>query len=371
MITKEQLYQRQITLPEFGEIGQQRLQDAKVLVVGCGGLGSVAVVYLAASGIGKLHLVDFDQVSVSNLHRQVFYKVGDIGKAKAEVLSNYIKTITPFSSISFSAIALNKSNVFDLFKDYDIILDCTDSLSVKYLINDACILLDKILVYASLYKFDGYVAAFNVLEADGNRTANLRDAFPEMPKKYIQNCAEAGTLNPIVGLIGLMQANEVIKLVTKIGTPIQNQLLIYNSLENSQFKMTLKPFDACHSERQRRISNLFKTETYTNLACKLQDEALLISAKVLKTQILKARKRLFIISVIENQNISLPFAVDAQIQLSKFNLKDLNIDPSKSYIFVCQYGMSSYEATLRFKATYKKVKVLSLEGGIGKFDFEA
>lgn len=368
MITKKQLYQRQITLPEIGEVGQQQLQDAKVLVVGCGGLGSVAAVYLAASGIGKLHLIDFDVVSVSNLHRQVFYKIGDIGKAKAEVLTNYIKTITPFTNISFSAMALKKSNVFDQFRNYDIILDCTDSLPIKYLINDACVLLDKILVYGSLYKFDGYVATFNVLDADGNRTANLRDAFPEMPKQYVPNCVEAGTLSPIVGLIGLMQANEVVKLVAKIGTPIQNQLLIYNSLENSQFKMKLQAPTAYHSERKQDISAIFETETYTDLVCNIQDEALLISAKVLKTQILKAREKLFIISVIENQKAPLPFAVDAQIPLSKFNPEDLITDLTKTYLFVCQRGITSYTAILRFNAVFKNINAFSLKGGIEEFN---
>jgi len=191
-LNPQEYYQRQTTLPEIGETGQQALGQAKVLVAGCGGLGSVAAVYLAASGIGKIHLIDFDLVSASNLHRQVFYKTAAIGKAKAEVLAAHIKAINPFVKVTFSKEAVAKNNVKKLIADYDIVLDCTDNLPIKYLLNDACILMDKILVYGSLYKFDGYVATFNALDKDGNRTTNLRDAFPEMPTEYIPNCSEAG-----------------------------------------------------------------------------------------------------------------------------------------------------------------------------------
>jgi len=363
-------YQRQTTLPEIGTAGQERLAQAKVLVVGCGGLGSVAAVYLAGSGIGTLHLVDFDVVSVSNLHRQVFYKTSDIGKAKAEVLAAHIQAINPFVEVSFSKKAIAKSNVKALLAPYDIVLDCTDSLPIKYLINDACVLFDKILVYGSLYKFDGYVATFNALDAEGKRTANLRDAFPEMPKEYVPNCSETGTLNSIVGLIGLLQANEVLKIVTQTGKPLTNQLLIYNSLENSQFKMTLKPLPDCHAEPaaagklRRSISTIFKTETYTNIGCALQDDSLLITGKELKAQLKNNRENLYLISVIENANAPLPFAVDAKIPLSKFSPKDLKIDRSKTCVIVCQRGISSYTAVKDLKKRSPKLKVLSLKEGI-------
>jgi sulfur-carrier protein adenylyltransferase/sulfurtransferase len=360
-------YQRQTTLPKIGTAGQERLSQAKVLVAGCGGLGAVAAVYLAGSGIGTIHLVDFDTVSVSNLHRQVFYKTADIGKAKAQVLAEHIKAINPFVKVSFSKKAIAKKNVKELLAPYDIVLDCTDNLPIKYLLNDACVLTDKILVYGSLYKFDGYVATFNALDDKDNRTANLRDAFPEMPKEYIPNCAEAGTLNSIVGIIGLMQANEVLKLVTQTGTPLTNQLLIYNSLNNSQFIMKLKPLDACHSERQRRISTLFKTETYTDLGCALQDDKLLITADSLKTQLKNNKEKLFLISVIENPNTPLPFAVDAQMPLTQFDPKALEVNTGKTYIMVCQRGITSYTATKQLKEAYPKLKVLSLKEGIAGY----
>lgn len=367
MITKKQLYQRQTTLPEIGDVGQQRLQNAKVLVVGCGGLGSVAAVYLAGSGIGNLHLVDFDVVSASNLHRQLFYKTSDIGKAKAEVLTNYIKTITPFVTISFSVTALNKSNVFDQFKDGDIILDCTDRLPVKYLINDACVLKDKILVYGSLYKFDGYVATFNALDDHNKRTANLRDAFPEIPKGKVLSCSEVGTLNPIVGLIGLMQANEVIKLVAKIGKPLTNQLLIYNSLENTQLKIKLKASYKWHSEQKLSTATIFEKESYTDATCATQDDKLLISAESFKEKIASQKDDLFIILVNEKRNTDLAFTIDAHIPLSTFSPKDIAVNPLKTYVIVCRLGISSYAATLQLKTQYPKLSIFSLKGGIEGF----
>jgi len=364
VLNPQEYYQRQTTLPEIGTAGQERLSQAKILVVGCGGLGSVAAVYLAASGIGTIHLIDFDLVSASNLHRQVFYKTAAIGKAKAEVLAAHIKAINPFVKVTFSKEAVAKNNVKKLIADYDIVLDCTDNLPIKYLLNDVCVLQNKILVYGSLYKFDGYVATFNALDKDGNRTSNLRDAFPEMPTKYIPNCSEAGTLNSIVGLIGLMQANEVLKLVTKVGQPLTNQLLIYNSLNNSQFIMKLKPLDACHSERQRRISTLFSNETYTDLSCALQAENLLITADTLKVQLKNNKDKLYFISVIENQNVPVPFRVDTKIPLSKFKPKALKIPTGKTCVVVCQRGITSYMAVKALKKVYPKLKVLSLKEGV-------
>ncbi|MDC1237933.1 HesA/MoeB/ThiF family protein, partial [Polaribacter sp.] len=198
--TKNELFKRQLTLQEIGEVGQQKLQDASVLVVGCGGLGSPIAVYLAASGIGKLHLIDFDTVAVSNLHRQVFYSLEDIDKPKAAVLTTFIKKRAPFTEVSFTNKAITKENVFNLIDNVDIVVDGTDSLPTKYLLNDACVLRNKPLVYGSLYKFDGYVATFNVLQKDERYSANLRDVFPEIATD-IPNCEEAGTLNAIVGVI--------------------------------------------------------------------------------------------------------------------------------------------------------------------------
>ena len=362
-VTREQLYQRQTILEEFGNDAQNKFRNAKVIIIGCGGLGNAVAVYLAASGIGKIHLVDFDLVDISNLHRQVFFKVKDIGKSKSKVLAGHIKKISPFVHISSSKTAISKSNVVEAIKDYDIVVDCTDSLPVKYLINDACVLQDKISVYGSLYKFDGYVATFNALDNEGSRSCNLRDAFPEIPEKIIPNCSETGTLNTIVGIIGLMQANEVIKIVSNKGMPLTNQLLIYNSLDNTQYKMKLK-----NTFTKKKIQCLFEKENYADLNCgpdyfQDQDENLLISAQELKTKIAN-QKNLRIISVIENTETKLPFKVDLKIPLSAFEIEKLKIVDDAEYVLICKQGISSYIAVKMIKNVYPDLKVLNLKNGI-------
>ncbi|AOW20876.1 HesA/MoeB/ThiF family protein [Urechidicola croceus] len=363
-ITKHNLYQRQTTLTEIGENGQRKLQNASIVVVGCGGLGCVAAVYLAASGIGNIHLVDFDTVDVSNLHRQVFYKTEDVGKSKSAILAKYIQSISPFVTVSFSNKAVSKSNVFDLIDDAEIVLDCTDSLPIKYLLNDACVIKDKILVYGSLYKFDGYVATFNLLDEKGVRSTNLRDAFPEIPTENIPNCSEMGTLNTIVGIIGLMQANEVLKIVTGIGSPLENQLLIYNSLDNSQFKMKLKP-----NFTKEKISKVFETENYEDLSCEINDD-FQISQEDFKKVLKNRPNDLKIISVIENIHQELPFQVSEKVPMSIFQdwlSGEINI--SKEIIFVCNRGITSMTAVKLFKELFPAGIAKSLEGGVADYEY--
>ncbi len=364
-ITAKELYQRQITLQELGASGHQKLQEAKITIVGCGGLGSVAAVYLAASGIGNIHLIDFDTVDVSNLHRQVYYKTTDIGKSKCEVLANYIQSISPFVNVTFSDVSVSKKNVFHLIASADVVLDCTDSLPIKYLLNDACVLEDKVLVYGSLYKFDGYVATFNYLKENGNRTANLRDAFPEIPTENIPNCSELGTLNPIVGIIGLMQANEVLKIVANIGKPLVNELLIYNSLDNTQFKMKLQS-KISHSEQRRRISKLFETENYESVLCNFTDGNTISQEKF--KQLLAQKSNAKIISIIDDDSLKLPFKVAENVPLYEFEgwLDSLE-NPTGNFVVVCKQGVSSLMAVHLFKVKHPTANVLSLEGGVVKF----
>jgi adenylyltransferase/sulfurtransferase len=360
--TKNQLFKRQITLSEIGKVGQQKLQNASVLVVGCGGLGSPIAVYLAASGIGQLHLVDFDIIAISNLHRQVFYALDDVGKPKAEVLSAFIKKRAPFTALSFTNTPVTKENVLGLVSKFDIVVDATDSLPVKYLLNDACVIKNKPLVYGSLYKFDGYVATFNVLQKDKTFSSNLRDAFPELSsdfeKQDIPNCEEAGTLNSIVGMIATQQVNEVLKLLTGIGKPLINELLIYNSLQNSQLKMKLKP-----TVLKEKIAKLFNIKTYLDAACATQKDDLQISAAALKEKITAANIEL--IAVLPN--LKLPFKVHQTIPIKDFDVDKIVVDYNKTYVMVCQRGFNSYKATKMLKNKYPDLEVLNLTGGISSY----
>jgi molybdopterin/thiamine biosynthesis adenylyltransferase/rhodanese-related sulfurtransferase len=361
-ISAKDLYQRQTALKEIGEIGQQKLGNTNITIVGCGGLGSVAAVYLAGSGVGNIHLVDYDTVDVSNLHRQVFFTIHDIGKSKVAVLSKYIQSISPLVNVTFSNESITKSNVFEVISNTHIVLDCTDHLPTKYLLNDVCVIKDKVLVYGSLYKYDGYVATFNFRTNKGQRTSNLRDAFPEIPIENIPNCSEIGTLNSIVGIIGLLQANEVLKIVAGIGKPLINELLIYNSMENSQFKMKLKTiFD------KQRISQLFESESYEDISCEIE-ESILISQEDFKKVLGDKINSIKIISVIEDEELELPFEVDEKVPFYDLDewLEELNAQTNE-YIFVCNRGNSSLRATYLCKEHYPNLKVKSLEGGIEGF----
>lgn len=360
-ITKEQLFKRQITLSEIGEIGQQKLQDASVLVVGCGGLGSPIAVQLGASGIGKIHLVDFDVVDITNLHRQIFYSIDDVGKSKSECLSNFIKQRAPFTEVIFSNTPVTKTNVFELIAEVDVVIDGTDSLPTKYLLNDACVLKGKTLVYGSLYKFDGYVGSFNLLMKDGSYSTNLRDAFPIIATD-IPNCEEAGTLNSIVSLIAAQQVNEVLKIVTGVGLPLSNELLVYNSLQNSQLKMKLQS-----SISKKEIESIFENETYFDASCEVQNPDWLISPEELKKKLLlRAESRsLEIISVLEN--LDTPFEVNKTLTISQLQKNQFNPELNKEYILVCKKGLTSYKATKLLKEKFPEVNILSLSGGINVF----
>lgn len=367
--TVEQLFIRQTTLTEVGKSGQQKLQQTSILIVGCGGLGNTVATSLAGSGIGEVHLVDFDIVEVTNLHRQLFFTLDDVGKPKAEVLGKYLKKIAPFTAVFVHNLTIDKQNVFDFIAKTDYVIDCTDSLPTKYVLNDACVIKNKPLVYGSLYKYDGYVASFNVPGGNGSTSANLRDAFPEIPKDAIPNCSEIGTLNTIVSVIGSLQANEVLKLVCGIGNPLINKLLIYNSLENSQYKMKLQ-----QSFDKERISQLFEKETYFDSHCEMQDQDLIVTSSVLKELLKKNPKKAFrIISVIEDISTPLPFKVDAKIPISSFDEIVGHIELSRDiinepkYIIVCQKGVSSYTVTQKIKEQYPELTVLSLKGGISNY----
>ena len=229
-------YQRQIILPEFGEEGQQKLLKAKVLVIGAGGLSCPVLQYLTAAGTGTIGIVDDDVVALNNLHRQVLYSVGDIGSSKAERARHILHQLNPEIKILPYNERLTVQNALILFDEFDIIIDGTDNFSTRYMINDACVLMNKPLVYGAISQFEGQVSVFNFRQTENEEAVNYRDIFPDPPKEgEVLNCAEAGVLGALPGIIGTMMANETIKLITGIGEPLANQLLTYNALNNQVY----------------------------------------------------------------------------------------------------------------------------------------
>lgn len=227
-------YARHLALPSFGLEGQQQLKAGRVLVVGAGGLGSPLLLYLAAAGVGNIGIVDFDVVDTTNLQRQVLYTMEDIGQPKAVVAKRRLLALNPHIDIQVYQTALTSANALEIIADYDIVADGTDNFPTRYLVNDACVLAGKVNVYASIFRFEGQVSVFNAVEADGTRGPNYRHLFPvPPPPNLVPNCAEGGVIGVLPGIIGSLQANEVIKLLSGVGTPLSGKLFLMDAADFS------------------------------------------------------------------------------------------------------------------------------------------
>lgn len=232
-------YQRHLVLSEVGEAGQQRLKAARVLVVGAGGLGSPSALYLAASGAGTLGLVDLDTVDVTNLQRQVLYSTADIGRGKTAAARERLLALNPDLRIVEHAVELGPDNVMEIFRQYDIVLDGTDRIGTRYLVNDACVLLARPLVSAAIHRFEGQAMTY----VPGKGPC-YRCLFPE-PSTEIPNCATAGVLGVLPGVLGTLQATEAIKLIIGIGSPLVGRLLTYDALDLSFREFAFKRRPDC------------------------------------------------------------------------------------------------------------------------------
>jgi sulfur-carrier protein adenylyltransferase/sulfurtransferase len=220
-------YSRHLIIPDVGMAGQKRLKNAKVLVVGAGGLGSPALLYLAAAGVGTLGIIDFDVVDESNLQRQVIHGQSDVGRPKAESARDSIKEVNPNVEVILHQDRLESDNALEIFAPYDLILDGTDNFATRYLVNDAAVLLNKPYVWGSIYRFDGQVSVFW-----NEYGPQYRDLYPEPPPPgMVPSCAEGGVLGVLCASIGSVMVNEAIKLITGIGDPLVGRLLIFDALE--------------------------------------------------------------------------------------------------------------------------------------------
>ncbi|MEM9163522.1 MAG: molybdopterin-synthase adenylyltransferase MoeB, partial [Cyanobacteria bacterium P01_F01_bin.4] len=230
-------YSRHLILPEVGLDGQKKLKAASILCVGTGGLGSPLILYLAAAGVGRIGIVDFDVVDYSNLQRQIIHGTSWVGKPKIESAKNRILEINPHCQVDLYETRLSSENALDIFKPYDIIIDGTDNFPTRYLVNDACVLLDKPNVYGSIFRFEGQATVFNY---EGG--PNYRDLYPEPPPPgLVPSCAEGGVLGILPGIIGVIQATEAIKIILGEGKTLSGRLLLYNSLDMSFRELKLRP----------------------------------------------------------------------------------------------------------------------------------
>jgi molybdopterin/thiamine biosynthesis adenylyltransferase/rhodanese-related sulfurtransferase len=234
-------YSRHLIIPDVAMAGQKRLKNAKVLCVGAGGLGSPALMYLAAAGVGTLGIVEFDVVDESNLQRQIIHGQSDVGRSKGESARDSVREINPFVTVNLYEERLDSSNVMELFAQYDLIIDGTDNFATRYLVNDACVLLHKPYVWGSIYRFDGQAAVFWADEGPCYRCL-----YPEPPPPgMVPSCAEGGVLGVLCASIGSIQVNEAIKLITGIGEPLVGSLMVYDALEMEYRKITVRKDPNC------------------------------------------------------------------------------------------------------------------------------
>ncbi|MEM9986414.1 MAG: molybdopterin-synthase adenylyltransferase MoeB, partial [Bacteroidota bacterium] len=233
-------YSRHLNLPDFGLEGQKRLKASKILVIGAGGLGTPLLQYLTAAGVGSLGIVEFDHVEVTNLQRQVIYKTAQVGKAKALLAAHWVKALNSHVEVHLHEVRLTRKNALRILANYDLIVDGTDNFPTRYLVNDACVLLGKPLIYASIYRFEGQVSVFNYRNSDGKLGPNYRDLFPTPPPPdLVPSCAEGGVLGVLPGIIGSMQALEAIKVATGVGEPLSGRLMLFDALDFSMRTLRL------------------------------------------------------------------------------------------------------------------------------------
>jgi sulfur-carrier protein adenylyltransferase/sulfurtransferase len=338
-------YSCQIALPGFSEATQQQLQNAKVLVVGAGGLGCPAAQYLTASGVGTIGVADFDVVSISNLHRQILYTPAEVGLKKAEIACKKLQQQNPDVKLVAHEVKITSANVLEVIDEYDIVLDGTDNFDTRYLLNDACVLTDKPLVYGAIYQYEGQVAVWNIQNADGTRTPNYRDLFPAVNSTQIPNCAEGGVIPTLAGIIGCMQANEAIKYITKTGDLLVGKVLI---------------FDA-----QSMQSRVIKIGAVTKTTITALQETINIQS-ISKADLQQA----IVNEILELIDVRTPeerasFDIGGRnIPLNNLanNTADLSFD--KPIVFYCASGKRSVEAVKIIKKQHPEAEVMSLEGGL-------
>ena len=364
-ISSYERYQRQMILKEFGEAAQQKLLRAKVMVIGAGGLGCAALQYMVAAGVGVIGIADNDTVALNNLQRQVLYTVNDIGESKAERAASRLRELNPDIEIIPYNVRLTSQNILGFIKAFDIIMDGTDNFSTRYMINDACVLLNKPLVYGAVSQYQGQAAVFNFRKNEEDLATNYRDLFPQPPKDdEVLNCEDAGVLGILPGIVGTMMANETIKIITGIGEPLINQLLTYDALNNQVYQASLSAGNEIRSLIPENEAAFAQTDYEWSCAPSFPNRDR-FEIDVEKFNVLLRSDSISIIDVREPGEVP---AVDEfifeNIPLSqlKENLAGIRND---TVVFFCQTGTRSLQAAQWLFDTSGEAKnIYSLRGGI-------
>jgi sulfur-carrier protein adenylyltransferase/sulfurtransferase len=365
--TKEELarYNRHIIIPEFGMESQQKLKAAKVLVVGSGGLGSPVLLYLAAAGVGTIGIVDYDVVDDSNLQRQILFGVESVGRPKVEAAKQRLLALNPHLQVQLHNTHLNSQNALEIIKEYDVVADGTDNFPTRYLVNDACVLLRKPNVYASIFQFEGQVSVFNYTHANKITGPNYRDLYPTPPPPgLVPSCAEGGVLGVLPGIIGSMQASEVIKVVTGIGETLSGRFFIFDALnfETRTFKIS-KRKDNPISGDNPTITALIDYEQFCGMRAVEEKPIKEISAKDLYDWQVKGEK-FQLIDVREPHEYDIVNIGGELIPLATVSANADKINNDQKVIVYCKMGGRSAKAIRELEEKFGFNNLYNLKGGI-------
>ena len=363
---EQERFQKHLTLKEIGNEGQLKLKNSSVLCIGAGGLGSSVLIYLAAAGIGKIGIVDDDHVEKSNLQRQIIHESNTIGELKINSANERIRRLNPNSEVLTFNKRITSENALEIIREFDVICDCTDNFSTRYLINDSCLILNKPLVFGSVQGFEGQVSVFNL----NKKSPNLRDLLPESPtKNAIPSCAEYGVVGVSTGLIGILQVNEIIKIILKKGKILDGKILVFDLLNMNMKKLNLKS-----DQINKRITNLSQfIDFYSDDECSEKNNKVKkINANKFNSLYSTTPSKILLIDVRENEEFNASSIKGSiSIPLSHLNQKpELEFIQKESLIkevfTICKSGKRSEKAS---KILSKfEIKSRSIEGGIEKLN---
>jgi sulfur-carrier protein adenylyltransferase/sulfurtransferase len=365
--TREELarYNRHIIIPGFGEEGQKKLKAAKVLIVGSGGLGSPALLYLTAAGVGTIGIVDFDVVDDSNLQRQVIFDIREIGKPKVEAAKRRLEALNPYTRFILHNTHLNSGNALDIIKDYDVVADGTDNFPTRYLVNDATLMLDKPNVYGSIFQFEGQVSVFNYVNNKGERGPNYRDLYPTPPPPgLVPSCAEGGVLGVLPGIIGSLQALEVIKVITGIGEPLSGRFFTFDALnfETRTFNIKRRDDNPVNGKNPT-IHELIDYEQFCGMRAVEEKPAKEITARDLYDWQVKGKK-FKLIDVREPSEYKIVQIGGTLIPLSTISEHADEIPNDIDVVFLCKSGIRSLKAIKELEEKFAFNNLYNLKGGI-------
>ena len=364
--SKEELsrYDRHIIIPDFGFEAQKKLKAAKVFVVGSGGLGSPSLLYLAAAGVGTIGIIDFDVVDDSNLQRQVLFGVNEIGQLKVEAAKKRLEALNPHITIKIYNEQLSSKNALDILKDYDVVADGTDNFPTRYLVNDACVLLGKTNVFVYIFQFEGQVSVFNYRDKNGVLGPNYRDLYPAPPPPgLVPSCAEGGVLGVLPGIIGSLQALEVIKVITGVGEPLSGRFYIFDALnfESRTFKIKRNPANPLNGEHPT-INELIDYEQFCGVKAVEKSIKEITSKELYDLQV--HGEGIQIIDVREPHEYQIANIGGELIPLATISANADKIDRNKKVIVHCKMGGRSAKAIHELEDKFGFTNLYNLKGGI-------